>query len=449
MNKMFYRDVLDDLRHWSEKEDRKPLIIRGARQVGKTTAVNMFSEEFEQYLNFNLDLPDEQKIFQQDLSITDLISAMFLHKNKRRKKRRTLIFIDEIQNVPKALAQLRYFCESAKDLYVIASGSLLKTISSRKITYPVGRVEFINMYPLTFSEYLSAANAKEALEFYNQIPSTGFAHSELLKHFHRFTLLGGMPEVIKDYIKTDDILSLNSIYNNLLIAYKEDVKKYARNEEMARIIRFAIDSCPYEAGTRIKFQGFGNSNYKSEKMNEALKTLEKAMLIDIIYPTTNTKPPVKPDFRKSPKLQFLDTGLINFSAGLQEYFFTMEDLHSFHKGILAEHIVGQELKANYYRNDQLSFWVREKKQSSAEVDFVVPFKEYIIPIEVKAGKSGTLRSLHQFIDKTNHPYAVRFYSGEISKDQNTTPSGKNYHLLSLPYYLAGKLREYLEWFTAS
>lgn len=371
---------------------------------------------------------------------------MFLHKNKSRKKGKTLVFIDEIQNVPKALSQLRYFYESIKDLYVIASGSLLKTISSRKITYPVGRVEFINMYPLTFSEYLKATGVKEVLKFYNQIPAPGFAHSKLLKHFHRFTLLGGMPEIIKDYIKTDDILSLNSIYNNLIIAYKEDVKKYARNEEMAGIIRFAIDSCPFEAGTRIKFQGFGNSNYGSEKMSEALKTLEKAMLIDIIYPTTNLRPPIKPDFKKSPKLQFLDTGLINFSVGLQEYFFTMEDLHSFHKGVLAEHIVGQELKANYYRNDQLGFWVREKKQSSAEVDFVVPFKEYIIPIEVKAGKSGTLRSLHQFIDRTNHPYAVRIYSGELSKDKNTTPAGTDYYLLNLPYYLTGKLKEYLEWF---
>lgn len=443
---MFYRNILDDLERWSKKEDRKPLIIRGARQVGKTTAVNMFSEKFDQYLYFNLELNDDQEIFQQDLAINDLIAAMFLNKNKSRKKGKILIFIDEIQNVPKALTQLRYFYESAKDLYVIASGSLLKTISSRKIIYPVGRVEFINMYPLTFSEYLKAMNIEGVLKFYNQIPVPEFAHSKLLKSFHRYTLLGGMLEIIKNYIKTDDMLSVNSIYSNLLTAYKEDVKKYAHNEEMAQIIQFAIESCPYEAGTRIKFHGFGNSNYGSKRMGEALKTLEKAMLINIIYPTTNLKPPIKPDSKKSPKLQFLDTGLSNFSVGLQEYFFTMEDLHSFHKGLIAEHIVGQELKATYYKNDQLSFWVREKKQSSAEVDFVVPFENYIIPIEVKAGKSGTLRSLHQFVDRTNHPYAVRIYSGKLSKEANTTPSGTKYYLLNLPYYLAGKLREYLEWF---
>jgi hypothetical protein len=181
-------------------------------------------------------------------------------------------------------------------------------------------------------------------------------------------------------------------------------------------------------------------------MGEALKTLEKAMLINIIYPTTNLKPPIKSDFKKSPKLQLLDTGLINFSVGLQEHFFTMEDLHSLHRGLLAEHIVGQELKANYYRNEKLYFWVREKKQSSAEVDFVVPFKKYIIPIEVKAGKSGTLRSLHQFIDRTNHSYAVRISSSNLSKSKNITPAGKDYQLLNLPYYLSGNLRKYLDWF---
>jgi predicted AAA+ superfamily ATPase len=449
MDKMFFRNTLNDLREWSKKEDRKPLIIRGARQVGKTTAVDMFSKDFGQYLYFNLELIEDRKLFQQDLSVNDLISALFLQKGKSRKKQKILIFIDEIQNVPEAITQLRYFYEAAKDLHVVASGSLLKTVSRKEITYPVGRVEFVNMYPVTFSEYLNAIGAKENLEVYNQVPAPAFVHSELLKHFHRFALLGGMPEAIKDYIKSNDIFSLNPIYSNLLTAYKEDVKKYARNEEMAAIIRFAIDSCPYEVGKRIKYQRFGNSNYGSEKMGEALKTLEKAMLIEIIFPTTNVKPPIKPDSKKSPKLQFLDTGLINFSVGLQEYFFTMEDLHSFYKGILAEHIVGQELRANYYKSNKMSFWIREKKQSSAELDFVVPFRKYIIPIEVKSGKSGTLRSLHQFIERANHKYAVRIYSGGLSREKNTTPGGVKYHLLNLPYYLTGKLRDYLEWFVGA
>ncbi len=143
---------------------------------------------------------------------------------------------------------------------------------------------------------------------------------------------------------------------------------------------------------------------------------------------------------------FLDTGLINYSVGLQNYYFTMESLHSFYRGLLAEHIVGQELKANNIFNKHLSFWVRNKKQSQAEVDFVVAYKEYIIPIEVKSGKSGTLKSLHKFMEMTNHKYAVRFYAGDLNKHKITTPSGKNFYLLNLPYCLAGNLKNYLDWF---
>ncbi|MBN2541446.1 ATP-binding protein [bacterium] len=444
---MFQRNILHELDKWSKKRDRKPLIIKGARQVGKTTAINIFSENFDEYLYFNLDLKEDRELFEQDLSISDLITALFLYRNKSKPDRgKTLVFIDEIQNVPEALSQLRYFYETASDLYVIASGSLLETISSRKKTYPVGRVEILNMFPLTFSEYLKAMGLNKVLEFYDLVPPPKLAHSILLKHFHRYTLLGGMPEVIEKYRKTEDILIANSIYSNLLETYKEDVKKYARNNNMAEIIRYALDTAPLEAGTRIKFHGFGNSDCGSRNMGEALRTLEKAMLVDIVYPTTEVKPPMKPDSKKSPKLFFLDTGLVNYSVGLQDHFFKMDDLHSFYQGILAEHIVEQELKATYCKNRKLNFWVRAKKQSTAEVDFVVPYKNLVIPVEVKSGKSGTLKSLHQFVNRANHPYAIRLYAGYFSIEKHITPSGTEYCLLNLPYYLAGKLKTFMESF---
>lgn len=215
---------------------------------------------------------------------------------------------------------------------------------------------------------------------------------------------------------------------------------------MARVIRHAIESSPTEAGQRIKFQGFGNSNYKSREMGEALRVLERAMLVYLLYPSTVTQPPVRPDLKKSPRLQFLDTGLINFGAGLQDYFFKMENLHSFYRGLIAEHIVGQELIALDNKTSRKpSFWTREKKQSSAEVDFVVPFKHHIIPVEVKSGKTGALRSLHQFMIRAEHPFAVRLYAGSIEKTQASTPNGKSYVLLNLPYFLAGKLYDYIDW----
>jgi predicted AAA+ superfamily ATPase len=444
---MFFRNIISELQDWSASEDRKPLILRGARQVGKTTAVELLSKEFDRYIYMNLEKHEDANIFKQNLSIEELIQAICLFRNVSISGGRTLLFIDEIQNSPQAVSQIRYFYESAKDLHVIAAGSLFEVvIGDQSPAFPVGRVQYLFMYPLTFEEFLAATGEVQALKYYHSLPLPDFAYAKLLKLFHRYTLIGGMPEIVKTYIKKPDIIGLTEIYQGLLTSFQDDVSKYARNTTTAQVIRHAIESAPMEAGKRIKFQGFGNSNYRSREMGEALRMLERAMLIYLLYPSTSTEPPIRPDLRKSPKLQFLDTGLMNYVVGLQEFFFKMEDLQSFYQGLLAEHIVGQELLAADMKTPRKPFfWVREKKQSNAEVDFIVQSGQYIIPVEVKSGKSGTLRSLHQFVDRSNHPFAVRLYAGPADKVQTSTPSGKPYTLLNLPYFLAGKVRDYTEW----
>lgn len=444
---MFSRNIVQELRQWAVKKDRKPLILRGARQVGKTTAVDIFSKDFDQYLYLNLEKKEAAEIFNYNLSTEDLIQAIYLFKDISPSKGKTLLFIDEIQNSPQAIAQMRYFYESAKELHVIAAGSLFEVMARDSHTsFPVGRVEYMFMYPLMFEEFLVATGEEQALKYFNNIPLPEFSFSKLHKLFHKYVLIGGMPEVVKAYIEKKDITSLTPIYQGLLTSYLDDVSKYARNKTMVQVIRHAIESAPLEAGRRIKFHGFGNSNYRSREMGEALRTLERAMLIYLLYPSTVTEPPIRPDLRKSPKLQFLDTGLINYFAGLQKFFFKMEDLHSFYQGILAEHIVGQELLAVDMRTSRkLSFWVREKKQSNAEVDYIIQSGQYLIPIEVKAGKTGSLRSLHQFVERSAHPFAIRLNAGPVEKVKAVTPNGKQYDLLSLPYFLSAKLQNYIEW----
>jgi len=446
---MFPRKIIHEFEKWSAQRDRKPLILRGARQVGKTTAIDIFSESFDQYIYLNLEKREDAEIFNNNLPFEELIQAIFFSKNMSRSQGSTLLFMDEIQNSPQAVTMMRYFYESAKDIYVMAAGSLLETVIGKdQIGFPVGRVQYLFMYPLTFEEFLMAIEAKQALKFYDTVPIPSFALIKILRYFHKYCMIGGMPEVIKKYIEKEDIVSLTPIYQGLLTSYLDDVSKYARNATMIEVIRHSIESAPFEAGKRIKFQSFGHSNYRSREMGEALRTLERAMLIYLLYPSTSTEPPIIPDLKKSPRLQFLDTGLINYFVGLQEYFYKAQDLHSFYQGVLAEHIVGQELLAiNMSNPRKLSFWVREKKQSNAEVDFVVPFKQYVIPVEVKSGKTGTLRSLHQFINRSNHPYAVRLYAGPLAKTTAETPEGKPYTLLSLPYFLAGKIHDYMEWLT--
>jgi len=444
---MFNRQIITALKQWKNQDDRKPLILRGARQVGKTTVVELFSKEFENYMYLNLELGRDRQIFNSDLTARELFQALLVIKNMNLKEGNTLIFMDEIQNSPEAVAMLRYFYENMPHLHVIAAGSLLEiTLEKADIAFPVGRVEYMYLYPVTFTEYLEA-RGEQILDVYHQIPLQPYARARLMTLFHEYALIGGMPEIVKRFIKTDDVGSLNRTYESLLISYINDAEKYARNHTIRQVLRHAIESIPFEAGNRIKFQGFGKSGYLSREMGEALRTIEKAMLIYLIYPSTSVQIPVRTDLRKSPKLQFIDTGLLNYFVGLQPDYYTCQDLQSFYQGILAEHIVRQELTGMHvYSSHPFSFWVREKPRSNAEVDILVQHRNLVIPVEVKAGKSGTLKSLHQFINQTNHGIAVRLYAGEFSITDTATPQGKPYRLLNLPYCLAGKLFEYLEWF---
>jgi len=444
---MFFRKIINELELWGKDKERKPLILRGARQVGKTTAVEIFSKKFDQYVYLNLETRKDADLFNHQLPIDDLIQAILLHKNIVSTSGKFLLFIDEIQNSPSAVAMMRYFYESAKSFHVIAAGSLLETLMSKdQISFPVGRVQYMFMYPLTFEEFLIATGKDQAAELLRQVPMPTFAFSNMMEYFHKYTLIGGMPEVIKKYSEKENILDLVPVYQGLITSYLDDVNKYARNRAMMEVISYAIETAPFEAGKRIKFKGFGSSNYRSREVGEALRTLERAMLLYLLYPTTATKPPARPDKKKSPRLQFLDTGLINYIAGLQDHYFKAQTLHSFYQGLVAEHIVGQELIAmDMNTSRKISFWVREKRQSTAEVDFIVPYGRYLIPVEVKAGKTGTLRSLHQFVEKADHSYAIRLYAGPLEKVRAATPKGKPFTLLSLPYFLSGKIVKYIEW----
>jgi predicted AAA+ superfamily ATPase len=445
---MYQRNIVKELLKWKTSNGRKPLILRGARQVGKTTAVELFAENYAQYIYLNLEREMDREIFTKFGSIDEIVQYIFLQFNKSLDKiDDTLLFIDEIQIEPKAVAMLRYFYEEYPNFQVIAAGSMLETLFDKGINYPVGRVEFRVMHPVCFEEFLSAMNEKQALELYNKIPLPAFAHAKLLQLFHTYTLIGGMPEIVEKFAKNKDVTSLSNIYESLIATYFNDVEKYAKNTNQIQIVRHAIRSSFYEAGTRIKYQGFGASLYNSKEMSEVLRMLEKTMLINLVFPTTQTKAPFMPDVKKSPKLQVLDTGLVNYFSGLQREFFGTRDLNEHYQGKIAEHIVGQELTAsNYNILSGLHFWVRDKKQSDAEVDFLYNFQQQMIPVEVKSGASGKLRSLLQFLEMSDISNAVRFYSGNFQIEEHKTLNGKPFRLINIPYFLAGKLNEYLEYF---
>lgn len=442
---MIKRAIVEELKEWKKAKGRKPLVLRGARQVGKTTAVNLFAESFEQYIYLNLEKEKDRQLFEKYTSVDDLIQAIFFTKNKSTLSSDTLLFIDEIQVVPEALAMLRYFYEDYPQYHVIAAGSLLESLFNNKISFPVGRVEYKVLRPLSFDEFLGAMGETSALAQYRVVPVVSFAHDKLLELFHLYTLIGGMPEIVARYVDTKDLVSLKPVYESLILSYMDDVEKYASTSAQIQIMRHAIRSCFREAGSRIKFQGFGESSYASREMGEALRTLEKAMLINLVYPTTQTLIPFMPDIKRSPRLQVLDTGMLNYFAGVQKELFGTKDLNTVYQGHIAEHIVGQEILAKQTSLlTLLNFWVREKKDSVAELDYLFPYEATMVPVEVKSGATGRLRSLHQFMNVYPGELAVRLYAGQYSVDTLTTPEGKEYRLLNIPYYLAGMLKPYIE-----
>lgn len=445
------RHVFSDLLKWKSSSDRKPLILRGARQVGKTTLIHQFAKSYKNRVLLNLEIAEDRRFFTDFENVHTIVEALFIsHNITPAEKGDTIIFIDEIQETPEAISMLRYFYEMEPEIHVIAAGSLLEHTMRKIKSFPVGRVSMLYMFPINFPEFLSAIKKTNAMEELNTVPIREVAHKTLLDLFNRYAIIGGMPEVVRKYVETNNIADLPSIYESIWETYKEDVVKYAANNSEARIIRHIMSTAHLGLDARIKFQNFGNSNYRSREVGEAFRNLDDAKVIQLIYPTTDTSPPILPDLKKSPRLQFLDTGLINHELNIQAEMLAMEDLNNAYKGAVIPHLVAQELMSlNTSKSVKPIFWVREKNQSSAEVDLLVQFNKMVIPIEIKSGKEGKLKSLHQFIEVAPHPYAVRMYAGKFSIEEHSTRSGKKYFLMNIPYYLSTKLTEYLSYFVTN
>ena len=435
------RKIFSKLLAWKKRADRKPLILRGARQVGKSTLARELGKTYPQYIEVNLEKSENLALF-ESTKLKDIIDILFLRNNFSRNNE-TLLFLDEIQESPKAVQLLRYFYEEFPEIHVISAGSLLEFTINKIPSFPVGRVEQMALHPFDFEEFLMAIGHTEAIKQFQTVPINGFAHEVLLSLFHQYTIIGGMPEVIKKYVEDKNYSNLNLIYNNLWQGYKDDVEKYAQNNTERRVIRHIMETAHFEKD-RIKFEGFGNSNYRSREVAEAFRALDLARIIQLIYPATSTQVPIMPDLKRSPRLQFLDTGILNFAMGIQAELIGLKDFSDLYRGKIIQHIVSQQLQAIHTElHYKPAFWVRENNNANAEIDLIFAYQKHIFPVEIKSGKQGKLRSLHQFIEQSEFPFGIRMCGNSFSIEQATTASGNSYTLMNLPYYLAGKLPEYV------
>ncbi len=441
---MFRRNIISKLEAWKQDKKHKPLILRGARQVGKTTVVNEFGSQFDNYLYFNLERNENAKLFEMEIPLDDLVNMLYASVGKVKKEGTTLVFIDEIQNSPKTIALLRYFYEQRPDLYVIAAGSLLENLVDVKVSFPVGRVQYLALRPCSFSEFLGAIGKNNLLAVLSQKAEYTVAFHEQLMHlFNQYTIVGGMPEAVQQYAETQDVIGIEDVYETLVQAYKDDSEKYVRGNKLTDVVRFILSYGWAFSGETITLGNFANSGYKSREVGEAFRLLEKAMLLELIYPVSSTQLPIIPETKRMPKLIWFDTGLVNYQAGIRKEIIGSTDMVDSWRGHIAEQITAQELLTLDDRVGQhRSFWA--KPNNGAEVDFIFAHNSKLYPIEVKSGTNAHLRSLQVFMDSSGVNIAIRIWSKPYSVDKVKTIHGKEFTLINLPFYLIGNLRNVLD-----
>ncbi len=454
--KIFTRHATQQLDAWYSGTNRQPLIVLGARQVGKTTLVHNFAKTKNlNYFYINLENPDNKDKYNTTQTIKGLLHTIEIDFNKSLSPN-ALIFFDEIQHAPHILQLLRFFKEQYPQYAVIASGSWLNVYLDRlnndkNFSFPVGRVDFMTLFPLTFTEYLQNTN-DTAYQKLKQDP-IGIAtdpstHDIYNKKFLEYLLLGGMPYIWQSCNLTLCIRGV-SAQKNLLNTIIKDIEKYLP-ETPNYTVRIFKQIFTYPAKTLTKSKLLPNVNIKT--INKILDALHKAFLITPIYRTYSTQLPFKPSAKPAIKFLALDTGLSLSASGLtsqllpyinepETFFHTLEDSY---KGKLAEQFVGQLLLATFYSNympniDTLYYW--ENKNGKAEIDFVLPYNTRLIGIEVKSGKVGKLRSLFEFLNKTNNSIGIRIYGGRFQKEQTSLTNKPVY---SIPFYLIELLPQVLE-----
>ena len=441
---MFTRQAINDLERWRVTPYRQPLVVRGARQVGKTTLVNEFGKRFDGYIYLNLEEDSRaREILEMDVELDIKIGMLYAIKGVPRNNQETLFFIDEIQNSPKTITLLRYFYEHYPQLHVIAAGSLLENVVDMSVSFPVGRVQYMSVRPCSFKEFLGALGRSSEYEMITQRPELSLPlHQSFMALFNQYVVVGGMPRAVARYVDLRDVLALDDVYSTLLTAYRDDVEKYVSKSKLKTVVRHILQYGWGLAGDTITLGRFAGSQYNAREVQEAFSLLRKAMLAELAYPTTSTRLPALPQMRRMPKLLWLDTGLVNFAAAIRREVITARDVMDVWRGRIAEHVVAQELLAlTPDVNASRLFWVKGNGgANSAEVDFVLQMDGDLVPIEVKSGHNSHLRSLHSFVDASDVAVAVRVWSQPFSVDDVfTTIHHKPFRLLNVPFYLLGEL----------
>ncbi len=434
------RRLLDALKRWKQDQHRLPLILRGARQVGKSHLITQFGEEhFKQCMVINFEYqPLFCNCFEGELAPEKILQQLELLSNKRCIPGETLLFFDEIQECPKAILSLRYFKELLPELHVIAAGSLLEfTLAEAEFRFPVGRVSFLYLRPLSFKEFLQSLGQDQLLNFLAEVslaqassfPMT--VHQQLLDLVRQYCVIGGMPGVIAPFIESRSYLEAKHLQQQLVQTYIQDFGKYASRAQQKYLQRL-IQVAPTLIGKQFKYSSV-DPEMKAREIKRALEQLQWAGILQTIHATSASGLPLEVGMKdKVFKLLFLDIGLMHQYFGVNTALLLERNTTLLHWGNLMEQFVGQELDA--YQDPHipatLFYWQRDAKGAVAEVDHVISMHNHLFPIEVKAGKTGQMKSMMQFLKEKPSPFGIRISELPLNWDKT---------VLSVPFYLIHEL----------
>ena len=413
----YYQRKIDrELQQWSNEKRRKPLMLRGARQVGKTSAIRNLGKRFKYFVEINFENKDHsaaKTVFSQHSEPQIICSELAVLFSKPIVAGETLLFLDEIQSCTDAISSLRYFYEYLPALHVIAAGSLLEFALEEIPSFGVGRIDSMFMYPFSFNEFLCATGheiwANLIDEATPEKPVSEPIHEKIIEQLKNFLIIGGMPEVVAEFVETRDFLRCQKILNSLLVSFRNDFAKYKKRIPAARI---------NEVFSSVSLQAEGKFIYEHVAQNlsneQVKKSLELLLMAGLCYQVTHSSADGVPlGARINPKHR----RIIPFDTGIYQRILNMDisgillsnNFDTINKGAVAEIFVGCELKKNTscYSDEELYCWVREKKNATAQIDFVVQRDETIVPLEVKSGKQGKMQSMWVFMKEKNSNYGIR------------------------------------------
>ena len=452
------RREINDLRSWVAQPERKPLVVRGARQVGKSTLVRQLADDAQLTLvELNFERNPELREAFTSKEPAGILATLKLLTNQTVAAGQTLLFLDEIQAAPAALAALRYFYEEMPRLHVIAAGSLLEfTLAEGQFSMPVGRVEYMHLGPLQFEDFLRAMQEPALVSWLQTVsladlrgtPMVRAVHDRYMELLRQYWVVGGLPEAVASFAADRDFTTVGRVHQSIVATYRDDFGKYSHGALKNRV-QIVFDKLPSLVGRKFKYSHVSHE-HRAAELAAALQQLCMARVAYKVHHTSANGVPLGAEAEeRNFKVLYMDVGLMCSALHLGLLDLRREDLSLVNNGATAEQFIGQHLlySCAWYETPNLYYWMREAKSAAAEVDYIIAAGQQVVPVEIKAGKTGTLKSLHRFLLEKQRSFALRFNGDVPSLMRGSTQMGDEtrleFELLSLPLYMVGQARKLL------